>query len=68
MDSLSGRVRGSALSILRSRVFGMKRTKRTTIRSWKQAHALLEGWRRELVSVEVTLKRPRVASVAPSTL
>lgn len=43
----------------------MKRTTRTTIRSWKQAHAPLERWRRELVSVEVTLKRPRVASVAP---
>jgi hypothetical protein len=43
----------------------MKRTKRTTIRSWKQAHALLERWRRELASVEVTLKRPRVVGVVP---
>ena len=50
---------------LRTRIPGMKRTKRTTIRSWKQARALLERWRRELASVEVTLKRPRVVGVAP---
>ena len=43
----------------------MKRTKRTIIRSWKQAHTLLERWRRELASVEVTLKRPRVVGVVP---
>jgi hypothetical protein len=37
-----------------------------TIRSWKQAKALLEQWRRSLASINVELKRPRVIDVVPT--
>ncbi len=42
----------------------MRRAKKT-IRSWKQAKALLERWRRDLATVDVELKRPRVIDVVP---
>ncbi len=42
----------------------MPRAKKT-IRSWKQAKALLERWRRALANVNVELKRPRVIDVVP---
>ena len=42
----------------------MRRAKKT-IRGWKQAKLLLERWRRELVSINVELKRPRVINVVP---
>ena len=41
------------------------RKKRKVIRSWKQARALLEGWRKKLTNVQVELKRPRVIDVTP---
>jgi hypothetical protein len=37
-----------------------------TIRSWKQAKALLEQWRRSLASINVELKRPRVIDIVPT--
>ncbi len=47
----------------------MKRAKRTgakkTIRSWKQAKPLLERWRKNLTTVVVELKQPRVIDVVP---
>jgi hypothetical protein len=43
---------------------GGRRAKKT-IRSWKQAKALLEQWRRNLANVNVELKRPRVIDVVP---
>ena len=42
----------------------MRRAKKT-VRSWKQAKALLERWRRDLASVNVEVKRPRVIDVVP---
>ncbi len=42
----------------------MRRAKKT-VRSWKQAKALLERWRRDLATVDVDLKRPRVIDVVP---
>jgi hypothetical protein len=42
----------------------VRRVKKT-VRSWKQAKALLEQWRRDLASVNVELKRPRVIDVVP---
>ncbi len=47
----------------------MKRAKqeqqRTTIQSWKQAKAVLDRWRKNLVNLQVELKHPRVIGVAP---
>ncbi len=47
----------------------MQRRKRSrgrkAVRSWKQARRLLEGWRKNLVSVQVELKQPRVIDVVP---
>lgn len=47
----------------------MKRAKqkprRKTIRSWKQAKGLLERWRKNLTTVAVELKQPRVIGVEP---
>jgi len=47
----------------------MKRAKRKqgrrTIRSWKQANPLLERWRKNLTTVAVELKQPRVIDVVP---
>ncbi len=42
----------------------MRRAKKT-VRSWKQAQALLEQWRRDLANINVELKRPRVIDVVP---
>ena len=39
--------------------------RRRTIRTWKKAQALLERWRRNLASVQVELKQPRVIDVVP---
>ncbi len=36
-----------------------------TIRSWAQARALLERWRRNLTNVNVELKRPRAIDAVP---
>lgn len=36
-----------------------------TIQSWKQARAPLERWRKELKTLAVELKRPRVIDVVP---
>jgi hypothetical protein len=44
---------------------GSVRRAKKTIRSWKQAKALLEQWRRDLANVNVKLKRPRVIDVVP---
>ena len=38
---------------------------RRVVRSWKQARALLERWRRSSASVTVELTRPRVIDVVP---
>ena len=47
----------------------MRRAKRKqgreTIRSWKQAKPLLERWRKNLTTVAVELKQPRVIDVVP---
>ena len=47
----------------------VKRSKRTprkrTIRSWKHARALLERWRRNLATLQVDLKQPRVIDIVP---
>ena len=42
----------------------MRRAKKT-VRSWKQAQALVEQWRRDLANINVELKRPRVIDVVP---
>jgi len=42
----------------------MRRVK-TTVRSWKQAKALLERWQRDLATVDLELRRPRVIDVVP---
>lgn len=36
-----------------------------TIRSWKQGRALLERWRKDLKTLTVELKQPRVIDVVP---
>jgi len=36
-----------------------------TIRNWRQGRAQLERWRRDLTTVGVRLKRPRVIDVVP---
>jgi len=41
------------------------RRAKKTVRSWKQARALLEQWRRDLANINVELKRPRVIDVVP---
>jgi hypothetical protein len=50
----------------------MRRTKRTTkkrvVRNWREARALLERWRKNLINVEVELKQPRVTDVVPVDL
>lgn len=47
----------------------MKRPKRSTrketVRSWKRARAHLEGWRKNLPTLLVELKQPRVIDVVP---
>jgi len=44
---------------------GSVRRAKKTVRSWKQARALLEQWRRDLANINVELKRPRVIDVVP---
>jgi hypothetical protein len=44
---------------------GSVRRAKKTIRGRKQARLLLERWRRELVNINVELKRPRVIDVVP---
>ncbi len=44
---------------------GSGRRAKKTIRSWKQAKALLDQWRRDLANVNLELKRPRVIDVVP---
>ncbi len=44
---------------------GSVRRAKKTVRSWKQAKVLLEQWRRDLPSVNVELKRPRVIDFVP---
>lgn len=41
------------------------RQAKKTLRNWKQAKALLEHWRRDLATVNVELKRPRVIEIVP---
>ena len=36
-----------------------------TVRGWREARALLERWRKNLASVQVELKQPRVIDVVP---
>ena len=36
-----------------------------TVQGWRKAAAVLERWRRNLVTVAVRLKRPRVIDIAP---
>ena len=36
-----------------------------TVHSWKQARQLVERWRRNLATLQVVLKRPRVIDVVP---
>ena len=47
----------------------MKRTKqkpkKRTVRSWKQARSALERWRRNLATLQVELKQPRVIEALP---
>src|SRR5260370_42603864 len=43
----------------------VRRAKKKTIHSWKQAKELLEQWRRDLANVNVELKRPRIIDVVP---
>ena len=42
-----------------------QKQRRKTVHSWKRAKRLVEGWRRNLASLEVELKRPRVIDVVP---
>lgn len=42
-----------------------KRPRAKTIRTWKQARAVFEKWRKACASVKVELKRPRVIDVVP---
>ncbi len=51
-------------SIIRAMRASVRRAEKT-IRSWKQAKALLERWRRDLANVNVELKRPRVIDLVP---
>ena len=39
--------------------------RRKTIRSWKNAKPLLERWRKDLKTLTVELKQPRVIDAAP---
>ncbi len=46
----------------------MKRSARSrvkTIRTWKEGRVLLERWRRNLATIEVELKQPRLIDVLP---
>jgi hypothetical protein len=42
-----------------------QKQRRKTVHSWKRAKRLVEGWRRNLASLEVELKRPRVIDMVP---
>ncbi|MBI3662781.1 MAG: hypothetical protein HY234_07000 [Acidobacteria bacterium] len=42
-----------------------KRSPVKTIRSWKQARAVFEKWRKACAGVKVELKRPRVIDAVP---
>jgi hypothetical protein len=42
-----------------------QRQRGKTVHSWKQARRLVERWRRNLATLQVELKRPRVIDVVP---
>src|SRR5713101_609271 len=42
-----------------------QKQRRKTVRSWNKAKELVEHWRRNLATLQVELKRPRVIDVVP---